>query len=193
MRFTSSPFHAAAALAVTIVVIGLPAWALMAPAWEARISFAAKRDALTQQSSRYLALADETAALKQRYAQLLSNGTNRSGFLPEGTTALAAAALQRKLQLLVEAQRGELQSVQNVPANNERPFPKVIVRLQANLRLEALRPLLDALANDPAFLVPDNVYIQTRYASGAGVAGQVTNLLEVRLDVAGYLYEEESP
>lgn len=187
----SPRLHAAAALMLGLLVIGLPLMALTVPAWHTRVQFWERRAALEEQFSRYQSLAAQTPDLKHSVERLLAQSNDRSGFLPEATSALAAAALQKKLQSLIETHGGSLQSAQGVPATTSGMFPSVTVRVQANLSLDALGPLLAALAQDPLLLEVDNVFIQTRYAGGARPAGEGANLLEARLDVTGYLFEAE--
>lgn len=192
MKTLSPRGHALAAVGVTVVLVLLPLTLLVTPAWQARSSFNERRTALEQQAGRYQALAARTADLKKQVERLLARTADRSGFLPETSTALAAAALQRRLQSALETHGGNVQSVQNLPAPTSDPFPKVIVRLQANISLEALGPFLASLASDPQLLEVDEVFIQTRFGGGVVPGGVGTHLLDLRLDVAGYLFEIQS-
>lgn len=193
MTAFSPRLHAAAALVLGLLVVGLPLVALVLPAWQARVTFWERWGLLEEQFARYQSLSTQAPALKQSVARLIAQSTDRSGFLPEATTALAAAALQRKLQTLIETQGGQLQSAQSVPPSGESLFPAVTVRVQTNLSLEAVGPFFAALSQDLLLLEVDNVYLQTRYARGARPVGEGIPLLEVRLDVTGYLFEAEEP
>ena len=189
----SPRLHAAAALLMGLVVVGLPFSVLVTPAWQARVAFWERRAMLEEQFARYQSLAAETPKLKTRVEQLLTQSADRSGFLQETSPTLAAAALQRKLQTLIETHGGRLQSAQSVPTNPSGPFPSVMIRVQADLSLQALGPLSAALTGDPLLLEAANVFIQTRYAGGARPGGDGMNLLEVRLDVTAFLFEVEAP
>ncbi len=185
--------HAAAALMLGLLVIGLPLIVLVIPAWQERALFRERRNTLEEQSSRYLSLAAQTPMLKKSVEQLLAQSADRSGFLQETSPALAAAALQRKIQTLIEAQGGKVQSAQSIPDTGKGMFPAVTIRVQANVSLDALGSMFGALTQDPLLLEADNVFVQTRYAGGQRPASEGVNLLEIRLDVTGYLYEVENP
>lgn len=189
----SPRMHAALALVLGLAVLGSLLTLLVLPVWHARATFWEQKATLANQAARYQRLAAQTPALKQQVTHLLAQSADRSGFLPETSQALAAAALQRKLQTLVESHGGRMQSVQNVPATAEGPFQKVTVRVQAALSLDVLGPLFRALASDTQLLETDQVFMQTRYSGGARAAGEGVNLLEVRFDVSGYLFEVETP
>ncbi len=185
--------HAAAALLLGVIVIGIPLIVLLLPAWQARIQFWERRSMLVEQASRYQSLAAQTPILKKSVEQLLAQSADRGGFVQETSSALGAAALQRKIQTMIEALGGNVQSAQSVPDISKGMFPAVTVRVQANISMEALGSLFGSLAQDPLLLEADNVFIQTRYAGGQRPAHEGINLLEIRLDVTGFLYEVETP
>lgn len=158
-----SPLYRAAALALLLVVVGLPlliAVQALASAW---------RDAgaeLRREQAALAALRAEAAAV-----QAAGEATGLADLLlPAGPASAATAALQRRLQEIAVEAGGEVESLEPLPAEAADGFRRVTLRVQLRLDNPALRRVLHALEYGAPTVLVDNLTI--RALSGRAVGAE---------------------
>ncbi len=127
-------------------------------------------------------LEDQLAALRELVA--------RQGHYLDGTTyAVAAASLQDNVKAIVEAQGGEVQSIQTMPSPANDDSGRVAIRVQSLMVVESLLYTFHRLESGAPYLFVDNLEIQGRLSRRARLGeenDEDTDLL-VWFDLYGFL------
>ncbi len=126
------------------------------------------------------------AELQAELARLKEQQASAIGLMQSANASLAAADLQNRIKLSVEAAHGELRSTQILPARDEGGFRRISIRGQIAVNTAALQRVFYELESSSPFLFLDNVEIHARPARRAGSA-EDDPVLEVRFDLYGYL------
>lgn len=178
------------ALALLAACLGALWWLAVAP-------YLAQRDAGTQ---RLVMLEAQLAQFEQlRQENRLRAAQRESAFedpalaaqlLPPQRPAVAAASLQQTLRERVNAAGAQLISIQSLPAESEGGL--VPIRLRITLRGDspALRDLLHGVEASTPLLMVEELLVRRLAPGRVGSAGQATEQLDIRLQVAGFLREE---
>jgi general secretion pathway protein M len=184
--------HAAASTAILMTGLLLLGGSVVWPAVAHRRDLHERIDELVFQERKLVSLLRERPRIVAELEQLKRTAEDRSGFLTEASTALAAAALQKRLTDLVESTGGELVSAQTVDEVEPDDFLAVKLRLQIRGDTGVLQTVLYEMESGQPHLSVDNLTVQKRQ-SRARRAGEVApDRLEIRFDVRGYLYGVES-
>jgi Type II secretion system (T2SS), protein M subtype b len=140
-----------AALLFAVVVI-VPIWA----------AFAAQSDEM-QESLRQLGFYRAEIAsrpkLEAELAALNTQGASVPGVLPGDSTALAQAALQSQIKTLIEANKGQLRSIQMLPPTQKGGFEVVAAQCDVELPMSALKDLAAAIGAHMPYLFIDDASI----------------------------------
>src|SRR5262249_50760781 len=129
----------------------------------------------------------DIAGLELQLARLKETQKSVGGALQGGSESIAAAQLQSRLKSAVDSARGELRSTQVLPAREEGNFRRLTIRAQISLHLPALqRVIYDVEASFP-YLLLENIEIRTRSALRRRDRVTDDGLLDVRLDLSGYM------
>jgi general secretion pathway protein M len=144
-----------------------------------------------------LAHFDRLAAMRPAVAQQLqqvdSQQNTQGYYLSGGTDALAAAALQDRINALVADNGGTLRSTQPMPGVEEQGFRRITLKVQLTATTEELFDTLYELESGAPILFVDDLDIQSRIerrqtSDKAGAnESQATPLLVVAFDLSGYL------
>lgn len=179
--------HAFFATSITFVAMGIIYFILIWPALAARTLFLEHWERLQFQQQKLAETVGMTPSLEKELAALSNLEIEQSSFLEQKPRDLAAADLQRQLNLLIEDSGGNLISTQVLPPNEEETvFPGITMRLRANGRIESLRELLYMFNVGQPRLFADNLLIQKK--GGNEAARSDADLLDIRLDVTAYIY-----
>ncbi len=149
----------ALALALAGLALALAWFAIVSPAW----SWFDDRDmALDQRQTLLQHMRDAAATLPALRAAAASNvnrgDTTVETMLPGATDALAAAALQERVQKLSGIAGVSLSAVETLPAVQARTWHKIPLRISLNAPWPVLVNLLRALEDSPVRIVIDDVH-----------------------------------
>lgn len=170
-------------LLCTGVVVQLVAW----PAWR---MYRDDRQAVEQQRDqieRFKRIAKRAPEIKQRLQELEERRKRDQYVLTEGSTILAAAALQERVKAIVEQSGGRLTSTQVPPAVAEGAYNKVTVKVRMSVTTPALQSILYELESGVPYLVVDNVAVLSRRARRRKQTQPQPQTLDVRFDLSGYM------
>lgn len=183
--------HALLSLGLLLSVIALLFSVLVLPAINGRLEFHNRLSELQFQYAKFQHIVQQSGALQEELAQLQNAQTDQSGFLEEKPEALAAADLQKQIKTLIDTNGGNLISTQVVKsrAGETGVFPEVTIKVHMRSDIEALQKLLYQLASSETVLQVDNLLIQKRRQGGGRRARRDANLLEIRFDTTGYIYQ----
>jgi len=133
------------------------------------------------------AVADEAAAAR---AALLNSGA----FIEGSSDALAAAAMQNRLDAAVEAAGGDLRSVRSQPSSVENGMVRVRLRAQLTTNVHGLKRLLYALETGTPLLFVESLEARARLARSTTRSDTLSVAPDflVDLSIAGYRLEDVS-
>lgn len=118
-----------------------------------------------------------------------------SGAFIEGASdALAAAAMQNRLDAAVEAAGGDLRSVRSQPSDTEEGMVRVRLRAQLGTNIHGLKRLLYMLETGTPLLFIESLEVRARIARSSTQSDSLSVAPEflVDLSVAGYRLGEAS-
>ena len=174
------------ALALPLVALVAVYGAVVRPA--ARL-IAEKRSATAQLADaldRYRQRAGRLPELTVRLAALRTGDSHADGFLAGDNEALAAAALQEHLKILVEQSQGKLASIEISPPQADDKRRRITARGEMNVGIAGLEKVLYAVETETPFLFVDTLSVHAVAAGGRGAA-ETEPLLDVRFDITGYM------
>lgn len=187
--------HRLAALALLVLLVGGTLYLLVDQLLIARYRFYQTR--LEQQQQR-LGQLERMAASREPLQQLIVKIQQDRGvtaqYLPQSAPALAAADLQQRVKMVVEAAGGALQSTQALPPVEEGGAVKVAVSATMTGDTGALRKVLYELESQTPLLFVDNLEVTARETRPRLPTGRLADYsrmqLSVQLEVSGYLRKE---
>ncbi len=187
--------HRVAALLLLLLLVGSALYLLVDRILIARYHY--YHDALEQLQGRLEQL-ERMAAIREPIQQLITSiqqdRTLTTQYLPHSAPALAAADLQQRVKMVVEAAGGTLQSTQVLPPTEEGNAVKVIVSAAINGDIDSLRKVLYDLEAQTPLLFVDNLQVSARENRPRLPSGRFANYTRVQLstqfEVSGYLRKE---
>ena len=126
--------------------------------------------------------------LQQQINRMNKAHANTGDFLEEKSPALAAADLQQYIKGVIETHQGNLVSAQPVNETGQELFPKVTVKIHMRGNINTLQQTLYQMESSRPRLFIDNIVIQKRNPAASRTNQKDADLLEVRLDVSGYVF-----
>jgi general secretion pathway protein M len=145
-------------------------------------------------NARLQASVERTSAVEQKLVQLRADlarlkehQTSTIGFIAGANESLAAAELQNRIKMSVDAAKGDLRSTQPLPARDDGAFRRISIRGQIAVRLPALQRVFYDLESASPFLFLDNVEIRTQSTYQINATETEDPVLDVRFDLYGYM------
>lgn len=131
-------------------------------------------------------------ALAKQMAEFEHRHRSQGYYLRGGTDALAAAALQDRLNKVIDANGGTLRSIQPLPGMDEQGFRRVTVRVQMTATTESLFRTVYTLEAGKLLVFIENIGIQNRMVRRTKIQTDHSELtqepiLTVGFDLYGYL------
>lgn len=142
----------------------------------------------TKQVQRYQRLAAQAPQLRERLQRLRNDARFTDYLVPGGSSALAAAALQQRLQDLAQAQQGKILSTRVGKPQSDDDFEQVSLNARLQISLSGLQALLYNLETQAPYLFVRNLHVYRQLGRKTGN----TDELEVQLDIDGLRLAEES-
>jgi general secretion pathway protein M len=176
------------ALGLLLVVIVVLLQLSVVPLWQRYRALAPAIAEQRAQLQRYQRLAAEAPQLEARLQSLQADAPF-SDYLLSGTSgSLAAAALQQRLQNLVQEQDGRVLSTRVMRAQQSGDFEQVTVNARLQIDLTGLQGLLQGLETQTPYLYVENLNIFRR----RGRSNTTLHQLEVQMDIYGLRLPGES-
>ena len=144
---------------------------------------------------RYRALAAERTGLTDQLTALEQRAAKAGGYLEGATDALAAVELQDRVRRSIERAGGQLQSTQILPAaavDAKTPLRRAALRLQLAIATKGLQTMLYELETGQPYLFIDELTVRQRRVRQSKTEVQEEPLLDVSLEVFGYVRATES-
>lgn len=141
--------------------------------------------------ARYLRIGGERERLQVQLEQVRRAQASRGGFLEGASGELVAAELQNKAKNLVDANGGNLKSVQILKEQDENNFRRVAIRVTMTANTVAVQNIFYSLETANPYLFLDNVDIRASRRRAQKTRTQGAGDLQVRYDVYGYMRIEE--
>lgn len=141
--------------------------------------------------ARYLRIGGERERLQVQLEQVRRTQASRGGFLEGASGELVAAELQNKAKNLVDANGGNLKSVQILKEQDENNFRRVAIRVTMTANTVAVQNIFYSLETANPYLFLDNVDIRASRRRAQKTRTQGAGDLQVRYDVYGYMRIEE--
>lgn len=183
--------HAALSLIILVLVIAVSLYGLLYPAVSLRMSYLDRLERLRFQYEKLEQAVGQTENLRQEVNELKQLQPDRSGYLENQPVALAAADLQKYFSNMVAQAGGNLISTQVIRDKEDTLFPRIAIKAHLRCDIESLQKVLYRLrAGNPVLLV-DNLMIQNRNTPGPRRGQQDSDVIEVRFDISGYMYQEK--
>ena len=143
---------------------------------------------------RYRALAEQRPAMAERLAEQQELVASADGYLQGPSDALAAAQLQDRVKTVVEGVGGELRSTQILtaqPVEIDAKIRRAALRVQFVVTIEGLAQTLYELESGQPYLLIDELLVrEQRTRSGGNNEPETETLLDVSLELSGYLQSE---
>jgi len=196
MTMLAPPRRLSQALALSLLLAGMAGgYFLFVHPWAAAYPDAlARLDETRQRVERFrdLAARAETIAAQADAARaaLLESGA----FIQGASDALAAAAIQNRLDAAVEAAGGDLRSVRSQPSDSEDGMVRVRLRAQLSTNIHGLKRLLYTLETGTPLLFIESLEVRARIARSTAQSDSLSVAPEflVDLSLAGYRLGEAS-
>ena len=181
--------HALLAASLIAVAGGLFYFILVWPALAGRAAFQDHLEGLRFQHQKWTETATLAPILEKELAALSGLEIDTSGFLGQKNRDLAAADLQRRLNLIIEETGGSLISSQVLPATNEDEdlFPEITMKIYMRGNIGSLRDVLESFNTGQPLLFTDNLLVQKKQR-GDEPARQGVDKLDIRFDVTAFIY-----
>lgn len=176
-------------LALTLLaVLGLLAYfALVSPVWQ---SYRRTREAVAEHEARIarmLGLVADAERLSRQREVLREQGDSGRYLIRGASATLAAAALQKRIESLVERKGGRLGSTQVLPLETGQDFVRVAIRVHLALDTSTLQQVLYELEGQPPLLIVDDLVVIARDGhSTHRTRGNPVNL-DVQLRLSGWM------
>jgi len=143
---------------------------------------------------RYRALAEQRPAMAERLAEQQQLAASAAGYLQGPSDALAAAQLQDRVKTVVEGAAGELRSTQILaaqPVEVDAKIRRAALRVQFVASIEGLARILYELESGQPYLLIDELVVrEQRVRSRRRNEPETETLLDVSLELSGYLQSE---
>jgi general secretion pathway protein M len=142
---------------------------------------------------RYEALAEQRSLLADRLAEEQERAASAAGYLTGPSDALAAAELQDRVKSVVEGAGGELRSTQILPAEEleaDLGFRRTTLRVHFVVTIDGLEETLYELETGQPYLIVDEVTVRQERARRRRNEPQAQPMLDVSLELFGYVREE---
>jgi general secretion pathway protein M len=142
---------------------------------------------------RYEALAEQRSLLADRLAEEQERAASAAGYLTGPSDALAAAELQDRVKSVVEGASGELRSTQILPAEEleaDLGFRRTTLRVHFVVTIDGLEDTLYELETGQPYLIIDEVTVRQERARRRRNEPQAQPMLDVSLELFGYVREE---
>ena len=181
------------AVLLLLLVLAVVVRALIVPAWSA---YAGNRDAIAQiedSIARFSRMSAQVDALQSVVAALEETDELARYVFAQESEPLAAAALRERVKLAVTNSGGTLTSTQVLPTEVEQGFKRIIVNVRMGVSTDALQRVLYALENDLPYLLADNIVILSRGKRKRRRTADAVDLLDVRLNLYGYMRDSGEP
>jgi general secretion pathway protein M len=182
------------ALGLLVITIAGIYQLTLAPLWQRYQALAPAIAEQRQQLQRYQRLAAQAPQLQSRLQALRDDVRFDDYLLPGTNSALAAAALQQRLQDQAQQHSGRVLSTRVLKAEQVGDFEQVEINARLQIDLAGLQDLLHGLETLPPYLFVRNLNVY-RQASPRRMRGRPPNVadeqLEVQLDVYGLRLPKE--
>jgi general secretion pathway protein M len=132
-------------------------------------------------------LAGELDALRAEAERLKARRQTAIGVLKSPNESLAAAELQDRLKSSVDAVRGELHSIQLLPARDEDKFRRITLRARVSADLPGLQRLFYELESSTPLVFLDNVEVRAIPRQGIAGGAATAPAIDASFDLAGYI------
>jgi len=183
---------------LAIVLLGLAllgaARLVVAPLLAAYRDAAAEIEQAEFLLQRYRALAEQRPAMAERLAEQQQLAASAAGYLQGPSDALAAAQLQDRVKTVVEGAAGELRSTQILaaqPVEIDAKIRRAALRVQFVASIEGLSRILYELESGQPYLLIDELVVrEQRVRSRRRNEPETETLLDVSLELSGYLQSE---
>ncbi|NJN46350.1 MAG: hypothetical protein HC808_07610 [Candidatus Competibacteraceae bacterium] len=127
---TPSPFHRLAAVLLLLLVIAGLDWFVEDIVLAKHKFYQLNIEQLQERLQRANAMLAQRPELEQRINNIKQNDTINAYYLNQSSPTIAATDLQQRVKAAVEANGGELTSVQILPVTTEGAFSRVAIRAQ---------------------------------------------------------------
>jgi hypothetical protein len=146
---------------------------------------------LTQILGHFRERASHLPELAAQAAQLHQADGQVQGYLPGDSEPLAAAALQERLKAIVAQARGQLTSIQVLPAQTSGEAMRVTARGEMTLDIRGLERALYTIESETPYLFVDTLDVHALSGAGGNDA-KTRNALDIRFDISGYVRKPAS-
>ncbi len=137
------------------------------------------------QLGKFNGLAAKKVSAEEALVKVTASQSNRGEFLQEGTSALASAQLQTRLQAIVKSNGAEISATRTLPPQDYDGFQKIGLRITLAGELDAVKTILHKIESNVPYLLVDNLELKPSRVQGS--ANQLR--LDATLDVLGFLPE----
>ncbi|MBV8978729.1 MAG: hypothetical protein JO261_07595 [Alphaproteobacteria bacterium] len=182
LGFLASPIAARCGLAACAIVLALAIGVPIAMAFQAQQDNI--DDALQQWGTAGAEIATR-AALESQLSSLNRRGASVPGIVEGGGTALAQARLQGDIKNIVEAAKGEVRSMQALPANQRGAFEVIAIQCDLAIPQTRIKDLTYAIAAHAPYLFVDQATIASPPSNPDDPADRDV-VLDVRWTIHGY-------
>ena len=182
LRFLATPIAARCALAACAVLLVLAIGVPIAMAFQAQHD---DIDDTLQQWGTARAQIATRAALETELASLDRRGASVPGIVEGGGTALAQARLQSDIKSIVEAAKGEVRSMQALPATQQGAFEVISIQCDLAIPQARIKDLAYAVAAHAPYLFVDQATIESPPPNPDDPAARDV-MLDVRWTIHGY-------
>lgn len=179
--------HALIAIVLAGLTLLIVHAALITPYHAMRTQFGERIEALEFQYEKTSRITAQAPQLTAAIATLRKLPVDKDAFLAGGSPALAAAALQKHLETLIEQHGGTLKSVRVVPTKMESVLPPVALQVQASMDIGAMRGVLHAAESGRPLLLLDNVMVRGRNRAADPRRSTAPGELDVQFTATGFL------
>ncbi len=181
--------HSSISVSLTLLGVGALFFFVVWPALSSRAALQERLQALQLQEQKFGLATLRTPALEKELEELAAREINLEGFLEEKPLALAAADLQQMIGSFVEEAGASLISAQVLQeADNDSPFPAIIVKVNLHGNTDSLHKILYRIDTSRLQLLADNLRVQKRQSGGNPSVDE----LGIRFDVTAFIYRPES-
>lgn len=172
-----------AAIAIVIAIAGA-LWLLLALPFIN--SFMDHRESIAQSQemlAKYRQLDVSRAQIDTKLQQLHNDQQTEGRLLTGGSVQLVGAKLQNSLKETIEANKGNLVSMQMLPPRDEDGFRRLTLGVNLSANMESLQQILYAIEDQSPYLFIEDMELRT-----SGAVDDTTNPeIQVEFEVFGYM------
>ncbi len=137
--------------------------------------------------AKYQGLASMRGQIDANLQKLQAEQDSEGRLLTGGSVQLVGAKLQNRMKELIEAENGNLTSMQVLPVQEEKGFQRISMAVNLTAPITSLQKIFYAVENQSPYLFIENLQLMGDQRFREGAEQEQTDQLQVHFEVFGFM------